>query len=75
MLEAPDGSIYLTDLEHNAVVRWNPSTKNVEQVITDKRLHVARHIKLGTNDDLYVTTSQIQNMPRFNNGRSTRTEP
>ena len=48
MLEAPDGSIYLTDLEHNAIVHWNPATKSIEQVIADKRLHVARHVELGT---------------------------
>ena len=29
----------------------------------------------GPNDELYVTTSQIENMPRFNNGKSTRAEP
>jgi hypothetical protein len=29
----------------------------------------------GVNGDLYVTASQIENMPRFNNGKSTRTEP
>ena len=75
MLEAPDGSIYLTDLEHNAVVHWNPSTKSIEQVITDKRLMWPDTLSWGPNDELYVTTSQIENMPRFNNGKSTRTEP
>src|SRR6201982_2645062 len=38
MLDASDGSIYLTDLEHDAVVCWNPATKSVEQVVADKRL-------------------------------------
>ncbi|MFL6553350.1 MAG: L-dopachrome tautomerase-related protein [Chthoniobacterales bacterium] len=76
MLEAPDGSsIYLTDLEHNAVLRWNPSTKSTEQVITDKLLMWPDTLSWGPNDELYVTTSQIENMPRFNNGKSTRTEP
>ncbi len=75
MLEAPDGSIYLTDLEHNAVVRWNRETKNIEQVIADKRLMWPDTLSWGPNNELYVTTSQIENMPRFNNGKSTRTEP
>ena len=75
MLEAPDGSIYLTDLEHNAVVRWNPATKSTEQVLTDKRLMWPDTLSWGPNGDLYVTASQIENMPRFNNGKSTRTEP
>ena len=35
MLEAPDGSVYLTDLEHSAVVRWNATSNKVEPVIAD----------------------------------------
>jgi len=38
MLESPHGSVYLTDLEHNGVVRWNAASKKSEAVITDKRL-------------------------------------
>jgi sugar lactone lactonase YvrE len=75
MLEAPDGSIYLTDLEHNAIVNWNPATKNIEQIIADKRLMWPDTLSWGPNSELYVTASQIQNMPRFNDGKSTRTEP
>ena len=75
MLEASDGSIYLTDLEHNAAVHWNPETKSIEQVIADKRLMWPDTLSWGPNGELYVTTSQIENMPRFNNGKSTRTEP
>ena len=75
MLEAPDGSVYLTDLEHNAVVHWDPATKSIEQVIADKRLMWPDTLSWEPNDELYVTASQIENMPRFNNGKSTRTEP
>jgi sugar lactone lactonase YvrE len=75
MLEAADGSIYLTDLEHNAVVHWRPATKSVEQVIADTRLAWPDTLSWGPNGELYVTTSQIENTPRFNNGKSTRTEP
>ncbi|HEX4696400.1 MAG TPA: L-dopachrome tautomerase-related protein [Candidatus Udaeobacter sp.] len=75
MLEGPDGSVYLTDLEHSAVVRWDPVSKNVEAVITDKRLLWPDTLSWGVDGDLYVTASQIENMPRFNGGKSTRTEP
>src|SRR6188472_146441 len=75
MLEGPDGGIYLTDLEHNAVVHWNAETKSIEQVIADKRLMWPDTLSWGPNNELYVTTSQIENMPRFNDGKSTRTEP
>ena len=75
ILEASDGSIYLTDLEHNAVIRWNPATKSIDQVIADKRLMWPDTLSWGPNGELYVTASQIENMPRFNNGTSTRIEP
>jgi hypothetical protein len=75
MLEAPDGNVYLTDLEHNAVVRWNAASKKIEPVISDQRLLWPDTLSWGPNGDLYVTASQIENMPRFNNGKSTRTEP
>ena len=75
MLEAPDGSVYLTDLEHSAVVHWNATSNKIEPVIADKRLLWPDTLSWGLNGDLYVTASQIENMPRFNNGKSTRTEP
>ena len=75
MLEAPDGSVYLTDLEDSAVVRWEPASKRVEPVITDKRLLWPDTLSWGPNNEIYVTASQIENMPRFNNGKSTRTMP
>src|SRR3954451_22524074 len=75
MLEASDGSIYLTDLEHNAVVHWSPETKSIEQVIADKRLMWPDTLSWGPGNELYVTTSQIENTPRFNDGKSTQTEP
>jgi sugar lactone lactonase YvrE len=75
MLEAPDGSVYLTDLENSAVMRWSPASKRVEQVIADKRLLWPDTLSWGPNGEMYVTASQIENMPRFNNGKSTRTEP
>jgi sugar lactone lactonase YvrE len=75
MLEGPNGTVHLTDLEHSAVIRWDPGTKKLEQVIADRRLMWPDTLSWGPNGDLYVTASQIENMPRFNNGTSTRTEP
>jgi sugar lactone lactonase YvrE len=75
MLESPDDSVYLTDLKNSAVVRWNPASKRVEQVIADKRLLWPDTLSWGPNGEMYVTASQIENMPCFNNGKSTRTEP
>jgi sugar lactone lactonase YvrE len=75
MLEAPDGSVYLTDLEGGAIVRWDALTKNIEPVVADKRLLWPDTMSWGPHGELYVTVSQIENMARFNNGISTRTEP
>jgi sugar lactone lactonase YvrE len=75
MLEGPDGSVYLTDIEASAIVRWNASSGKLEPVISDKRLLWPDTLSWGPGGDLYVTASQIENMPRFNSGKSTRTEP
>jgi sugar lactone lactonase YvrE len=75
MLEAPDGSVYLTDVENSALVRWDPASKRVERIIADKRLLWPDTLSWGPKGEMYVTASQIENMPRFNNSRSTRTEP
>jgi sugar lactone lactonase YvrE len=75
MLEAPDGNIYLTDIEGGAIVRWNNGAKKIEPVIADKRLLWPDTLSWGKGGELYITTSQIQNMARFNGGKTTRTEP
>ena len=75
MLEAADGSVYLTDIEGGAVQHWNPTTQRVEPVITDKRLLWPDTMAWGPRGELYVTASQIENMARFNGGKTTRTEP
>jgi sugar lactone lactonase YvrE len=75
MLEANDGSVYCTDIEGGAIVHWDPLTKNIEPVIADERLLWPDTLSWGPNGELYVTASQIENMPRFNNGVSTRSGP
>lgn len=75
MIEGPDGFLYLTAIEQNAIVRYDPVTKEVRTVIADKRLSWPDTMSWGPDDSLYVTTSQIQNMPRFNDGKSLHVEP
>ncbi|HEX8280077.1 MAG TPA: L-dopachrome tautomerase-related protein, partial [Chthoniobacterales bacterium] len=75
MLEAPDGSIYLTSIEDNAIVRYSPESRKLDRVIQDNRLSWPDSLAWGPDGDLYVTASQIHNMPRFNDGKSARTEP
>jgi sugar lactone lactonase YvrE len=75
MLEAPDGSVYLTAIEKNAIVRFDPSSRKIATVIEDKRLSWPDTMSWGPGRTIYVTASQIQNMPRFNGGRSARVDP
>jgi hypothetical protein len=43
--------------------------------VEDKRLSWPDTMSWGPGQTIYVTASQIQNMPRFNGGRSARSEP
>jgi sugar lactone lactonase YvrE len=75
MLEAPDGSVYLTNLEKNGIDRWNASANKVETILSDKRLLWPDTMSWAPDGSIFVTASQIENMPRFNGGKSARTEP
>ena len=75
MLESPDGRVYLTAIEQNAIVRFDPATRKTETVIEDKRLSWPDSLSWGPQETLFVACSQIQNTPRFNQGRNVRTEP
>jgi len=75
MLESSDGRIYLTAIERNAIVRFDPATKRTEAVIEDKRLSWPDTLSWGPENSLYVTCSQIHNSPRFNEGRNVRVDP
>jgi sugar lactone lactonase YvrE len=67
--------LYLTDIQHGAVVLFDPEAKKIAPVITDGRLSWPDSLAWGPDGSLYVTTSQIQNMPRFNGGKSMRSTP
>src|SRR6188472_661126 len=60
MLEAPYSGVYLTDLENSAVVRSDPASKRVEQVIADKRLLWPDTLSWGPNGEMCLTASQIE---------------
>jgi sugar lactone lactonase YvrE len=75
MLMGPNGKLYLTDIAHSAINRFDPEKKKVAPVISDPRLLWPDSMSFGPDGALYLTASQIQNMPRFNGGKSTRTTP
>jgi sugar lactone lactonase YvrE len=79
---APDGmlaglaaNIYLTDLEHNAVVRWDATSGEIEKVVEDSRLRWPDSMAWGPDGALYVTASQINRTPRFNQGQDRTIKP
>ncbi len=75
MAMGPNEKLYLTDLAHGAVVVFDPQEKKLAPVVTDGRLSWPDSLSWGPDGSLYVTASQIQNMPRFNGGKSQRTTP
>lgn len=75
MLESLDGSVYLTDIEGGAILRFDPTTKKSERVLADKRLLWPDTMSWGPDGVLYVTSSQIENMPKYNSGKDTRATP
>jgi len=68
------GNLYLTDMEHDAIVQVTPALK-LQVIAHDKRLSWPDTFAWSPDGWLYVTCSQIQNMPWFHNGRSARTTP
>ena len=74
MLFGPDGSIYHTALEQNAVVRWTPDGR-LETIVQSDDLQWPDSLSWGPDGNLYVSTSQINHMPKHNDGKSTRTQP
>ncbi len=75
MIMGPNGKLYLTDVEHGAIVAYDPEEKKLTSVAADGRLSWPDSLAWGPDGSLYVTTSQIQDMPRFNGGKDMRRIP
>lgn len=72
----PDGKLYLTALEENAIKRYDPATRTLSVVATDTRLSWPDTLAFGPDGSLYVTTSQIhQGMGRTEPYRIFRVTP
>jgi sugar lactone lactonase YvrE len=70
-----NGSIYTTAIEQDAIVRLDLTTNQLEVLAKDTRLKWPDTLSFGPDGSLYVTTSQIHLMPRFNHGVSKVTQP
>ncbi|ACB77369.1 conserved hypothetical protein [Opitutus terrae PB90-1] len=70
-----DGRIYVTAIERDAVMRYDPATQQSEVLVRDERLKWPDSVAFGPDGALYVTTSQIHLTPKFNRGASRVEEP
>lgn len=58
LIFGPDGYIYISALEHDAIFRTNPQGR-VETVVQDKRIAWPDSFSFGPDGKLYFTTSRI----------------
>jgi sugar lactone lactonase YvrE len=70
-----NGQIYVTSIEDNSLLRYDPVSKKSDVVAVDERLKWPDSFAFGPDGSLYVTTSQIHLTPRFNQGASRVKDP
>lgn len=62
LIAGPDGAIYLSSLERNAVRRLWPATGEIETVVQDPLIAWPDSFAIGAQGRLHVTTAQIHRM-------------
>lgn len=67
--------LYYTALEENAVRYLRPSDRKTGLVAKDDQLQWPDSLSIGPDDYLYITSSQINRMPRFNDGTDRHIPP
>jgi sugar lactone lactonase YvrE len=74
-LESDDqGRIYLTDYEHNGILRRKADGK-YETLVYDPKALWPDTMCLATNGYLYFTANQLHRQPQFHEGRDLREKP
>ena len=74
-LETDDkGRVYLTDYEHNAVLRRNPDGR-YETVVCDPRVLWPDTLSVAADGYLYFTANQLHRQARFHDGKDEREKP
>ncbi|MDB5109431.1 MAG: major royal jelly protein [Mucilaginibacter sp.] len=67
------GNLYMGDLQNYQILQVSPDLK-VHNFVKDSRLIWPDSYSIS-NGYLYISTSQIQKQPQFNNGVNKRTTP
>jgi sugar lactone lactonase YvrE len=68
------GNLYIGDMRKNAILRITPDLK-METVIVDGHLIWPDSYSMSKDGWLYISCSQIQKQPAYNDGVNKRTEP
>lgn len=68
------GNLYIGDLQDNAIKRITPDHK-MQTLIRDERLIWPGSYSISKDGYLYISCSQIQKQPEYNNGVNKRTSP
>lgn len=63
ILFGPDGKLYLSAVEEDAVKRFDPATRRVETVVRDPRIAWPDSFAVGPDGSLYLTICQLHQMP------------
>jgi sugar lactone lactonase YvrE len=70
------GRVYFTDIEHGTVRRLIPEEDRYELLLGGEHLmEWPDAVRIGPDNIIYVTDSQLNRSPRFNGGRDERTRP
>jgi sugar lactone lactonase YvrE len=74
MIFDPNGNLYLGDYQNYKLVRITPAHQ-LEDVVSDERLIWPDSYSISTDDYLYISCSQINKQPDYNDGENKRTTP
>lgn len=74
MTFGPGNNLYMGDLQQYAIVRIDKELKK-EIVLHDERLIWPDSYSVSDDDYLYLTCSQINKQPEYNEGKNKRTSP
>lgn len=69
-----EGRIYVTNYEHNSIMRRNPNGE-WETIVHDPRLLWPDTLSLASDGYLYITANQLHRQARFHNGSDMRKKP
>ena len=70
------GNIYLTNYEHNAILRYRPDDRREwETIVHDPRLLWPDTLSVAKDGYLYVTANQLHRQARYQKGQDLRRKP